>query len=75
MLCFLLLTVFVGKAKPSALAVSKLVVPTLTPVCVLRHELCHAKWDRKGSDSQVAQLSPTNMWLWCLTARWGALAG
>lgn len=45
------------------MAISMLVVPTLPPMCVLRHELCHAKWHRMGSDSWVAQLSPTYRWL------------
>lgn len=42
---FLLLPVFAGKAKPSALAVSMPVVPMLTAMCELGDEPCRARQD------------------------------
>ena len=43
---FLLLPVFAGKAKPLALAVSMLVVPTITVRCEVDDEPCSARQDR-----------------------------
>lgn len=43
---FLLLPVFAGKAKPLALAVSMLVVPTITVRCEVNDEPYRARQDR-----------------------------